>query len=105
MTVAADPVVPGTPNRTVGIVSEVVVTEPIPRRKAKADEASIFKVKGSRRAIPTTPPSPGMIPIPSPIMTPDARITRRAGSSIAARDVSRMSKVSGPMKKSVQHTG
>ena len=34
--VAAEPVVPGTPNSTDGMVSEVVVTDPIPNKKANA---------------------------------------------------------------------
>ena len=35
-TATLDPAVPGTPNSTAGMVSDVVTTEPIPSRKAKA---------------------------------------------------------------------
>ena len=35
--VAAEPVVPGTPNSTAGTVSEVVVTAPMPMRNANAE--------------------------------------------------------------------
>ena len=35
--VAAEPDVPGTPNKTAGMVSDVVVTEPMPSNKAKAE--------------------------------------------------------------------
>jgi hypothetical protein len=66
-------------------VSEVVVTAPIPIRKAKAEYGSISKVKGISRAMPTIPPRPGITPIVNPTSTPAANTMRRAGSSMMLR--------------------
>ena len=80
--VAADPVVPGTPNSTAGMVSDVVVTDPIPSRKAKAANLSMSNVNGSNSAMPTIPPRPGITPRIRPMITPPNRNASRMGSDM-----------------------
>ena len=71
--VAAEPTVPGTPNMTAGIVSEVTVTACNPIKNANAVYAFMSKVNGSRRERPTRPPRPGITPTMSPTRTPSVR--------------------------------
>src|SRR5882757_9812809 len=80
MTVAAAPTVPGTPNSTAGIKSDVVVTAATPSSSANDVGASRLYVNGISTASATTPPNPGMQPIARPISTPSTRIIRRVGS-------------------------
>ena len=59
MMVAWEPTVPGTANSTEGMVSEVVVTASMPMMKAKAETASMSKVKGSSKRQPGDPADAG----------------------------------------------
>src|SRR5579871_4153813 len=81
MTVAAAPTVPGTPNSTAGIKSDVVVTAATPSNSANEVGASRLYVNGISTARATTPPKPGMQPIASPIRTPRTRMSSRCHSS------------------------
>ena len=70
MTVACEPDVPGTPIRTAGKVSDVVVGARTPIIIAKACEGSRPNTKGSTRAKPDVPPNPGKIPTVNPRSVP-----------------------------------
>lgn len=70
ITVAAEATVPGTPNSTAGMESEVAVTADSPIRKAIAVTGSIVYVNGSSSVRPTRPPKPGITPSTSPQRTP-----------------------------------
>ena len=77
--VAWEAAVPGTPNNTDGMVSDVLVTEISPIMTANAFRGSRSSVNGSRMASPTSPPRPGMAPRERPMTTPRDRKARLRG--------------------------
>ena len=92
--VAAEATVPGTPNKTAGMVSEVADTADRPIKNASAVNGSMEKVKGSSRDRPTKPPSPGITPRINPMKTPRARKPKRSGSLSATAAFTAMSNIS-----------
>ena len=62
--------VPGTPNSTAGMVSDVVVTAYNPIMKTILTMGSIVNARGRRRDNPVSPPKPGITPRISPIKRP-----------------------------------
>ena len=73
ITVACEPAVPGTPIKTAGNVSEVVVGASTPIIMARACEGSKVNTKGSTSAKPDVPPIPGSIPTTKPSNVPAKR--------------------------------
>ncbi len=92
--VAAEPTVPGTPNSTAGMVSEVTVTDARPSISARAEKGSMLKVNGNKSDRPTSPPRPGITPITRPKRTPSTKKPMRVGSVMIPAALMTMGKMS-----------
>ena len=91
--VDADPTVPGTPNKTAGMVSDVATTACSPTKNASAVNGSISNVKGRSNDRPTIPLSPGITPSDKPITTPNATNMSREGSKTISSALSAISNI------------